>query len=226
MASLRSALRRLTTRRHSTRSVLAYRMVVLGKTGVGKTAIISQFRQRELKEDESTYNIERAVFKTHNALLSLDIVDTAGIHRAFPMLEFSICKSDAFMLVYSVDDQESFEMMQRLRHEIIELKMDKDVPIVVVANKQDLPDDEKAVPCNAAEYLIRRKWRHGYVEASSFNYDQVCEAFKQIVRQLTRNVSLTPVLKRRSPSVAGPAPGPQRSSFITFLRGLLKKRDV
>ncbi|XP_067656242.1 ras-related protein Rap-1A-like [Haliotis asinina] len=221
MASLLSALQRLTCRHTSTRAVLNYRVTVFGKAGVGKTAIISQFRQ--VKEDESANNIERSVFKTHNAILTLDIVDASGIHGLFPMLRLSICKSDAFMLVYSVGDQDSFERMQRLRHEIIELKMDKDVPIVFVANKQDLPDDEKVVPCNRAEYLIRRKWRHGYVEASSFNYDQVCEAFKQVVRQLTRNVSLTPVLKRRSPSVPERPAGSQWRTFTSLFRGFFRR---
>ncbi|XP_046325708.1 ras-related protein Rap-2a-like [Haliotis rufescens] len=201
---------------------MSCRVAVLGTRHVGKTAIISQFRQKDLKDDMSIYDIQREVFKTHNARLHLDIVDASGIYRAFPMLKSSIINCDAFMLVYSVDDQDSFEVMQRLRHEIIELKMDKNVPIVFVANKQDLPDDKKVVSSKSAEYLIRRKWRHGYVEASSSNYDQVCEAFKQIVRQMTPNVSLTPVLKKRKAS----APEQEQRGLPPLLNRLLKRGSI
>ena len=42
---------------------------------------------------------------------------------------------DALMLVYSLDSQESFKEVERLREEIIDKR--KNVTIVIVANKTD-----------------------------------------------------------------------------------------
>ena len=45
----------------------------------------------------------------------------------------------AFILVYAIDDTESFDKVSSLREEIIRLKGD-DVPIMVVGNKTDIPE--------------------------------------------------------------------------------------
>lgn len=51
------------------------------------------------------------------------------------MRDLAIRSGDAFLLVYSVDDQSSYDEMIRLKDLIYELRGENMPPIVVVANK-------------------------------------------------------------------------------------------
>ena len=51
------------------------------------------------------------------------------------MRDLAIRSADAFLLVYAVDDQDSYEEVIRLKDLIFELRGDNVVPTCVVANK-------------------------------------------------------------------------------------------
>lgn len=97
------------------------RIVVLGAANVGKSALIQQFlydrflpRYRKTVEDlyMAEYNF------SSGASLTLEILDTAGAFEFPAMRALSISNGNAFLLVYSVDNEESFEEVKRLRKEV------------------------------------------------------------------------------------------------------------
>lgn len=59
------------------------------------------------------------------------------------MRDLAIRSADAFLLVYAVDDQDSYEEVIRLKDLIFELR-DNVPPVVVVANKTGKPQQEKS----------------------------------------------------------------------------------
>ncbi|XP_061666545.1 dexamethasone-induced Ras-related protein 1-like [Syngnathoides biaculeatus] len=124
-----------------------YRMVILGSTKVGKTAIVSRFLNGRFDE-QYTPTIEdfhRKVYSIKGDVYQLDILDTSGNHPFPAMRRLSILTGDVFILVFSLDNRDSFHEVQRLKRQIYEtksclknkMKENLDVPLVICGNKGD-----------------------------------------------------------------------------------------
>jgi hypothetical protein len=107
---------------------------------------------------------------------------------------------DAFALVYSIDNSESFEEIKRLRETIIQVKGEPQPPIVVVGNKSDLPEDVRAVKIELAECECI-DWDHGFVECSAKNNENIVNIFSSMLIQarLKGALNVTQVLSSNSP---------------------------
>ncbi|XP_076843283.1 dexamethasone-induced Ras-related protein 1-like [Brachyhypopomus gauderio] len=124
-----------------------HRMVILGSTKVGKTAIISRFLNERF-DDQYTPTIEdfhRKFYRIRGELYQLDILDTSGNHPFPAMRRLSILTGDVFILVFSLESKDSFQEVQRLKRQIFETKSclknktkeNVDVPLVICGNKCD-----------------------------------------------------------------------------------------
>lgn len=119
----------------------------MGAAKVGKTSLISQFLYGTFTEKykrtvEEMHHEEFCVSGVH---LTLDILDTSGSYEFPAMRALSITSADAFILVYSIVDANTFEDVRLIRDQIIETKGTTEVPIVVVGNKFDLANDKREV---------------------------------------------------------------------------------
>lgn len=85
----------------------------------------------------------------------VDILDTCGNPQFPAMRRLSIANANAFLFVYSIDCERSFETVKRNFEEVREQREDYQVlPIVVAGNKLDLPPDHRRVTVeDASEWL-------------------------------------------------------------------------
>lgn len=124
----------------------------MGAAKVGKSAIINQFLYNTFtpKYKRTVEEMHHGDFNVSGIQLTLDILDTSGSYEFPAMRDLSIKSADAFILVYDVNDANTFLEVKTLRAQILSTK--GAVPIVVVGNKVDLVDSEQEVPLQLLEF--------------------------------------------------------------------------
>ncbi|XP_050394870.1 ras-related protein rapA-like [Patella vulgata] len=176
-----------------------FRIVVMGAAAVGKSSIISQFLYERFVSEykETIEELHRGEYSVKGTQLVLDILDTAGAHSFPAMRKLAIATSNAFILVYSVNDDTSFDEVIAMREQIIAERDDENVPIVIVANKTDVLEEKRIISRETAEMLVSVEWGNGYIEASAKDNINIVGIFKEILRQSKVQCSLSPAVKRR-----------------------------
>ncbi|XP_047434906.1 RASD family member 3 [Mugil cephalus] len=182
------------------------RLVFLGAAGVGKSALIHRFL-RDRFEHKYTRTVEELHVLEYDNLAStgktrLEILDTSGSYSFPAMRQLRIRNSDAFALVYAVDDAASFEEVRRLRDEILELRGDKSAPITVVGSKADLTEAEgRVVPAVGAMATVEGEWDANFVEASARTGGNAVGVFSALLQQVNVPHRLSPAVLRRRDTI-------------------------
>ncbi|EKV12951.1 hypothetical protein PDIG_31780 [Penicillium digitatum PHI26] len=97
-------------------------------------------------------------------------------------------QGQGFLLVFSITSTSSLNELSELREQIIRIKDDENVPIVIVGNKSDLEED-RAVP-RARAFGLSQKWGNApYYETSARRRANVNEVFVDLCRQIIRKDS-------------------------------------
>ena len=174
------------------------RLVFLGAAGVGKTALIRRFLQDsfEPKHRRTVEELHSKEYEISGIKVTIEIMDTSGSYSFPAMRKLSIQNSDAFALVYAIDDPESLEAVKSLRDEILEVKEDKFTPIVVVGNKTDR-EGERQVSGEDVLSTVELDWNNSFLEASAKENENVAELFRELLQQANLPVCLSPALRRR-----------------------------
>ena len=105
------------------------RIVVLGSSGVGKSAIVMQYVRGVFIESYDP-TLEDSFTKTisfggHYEPINVEILDTAGTDQFAAMRDMYIGNGDVFLLVYSVDSKASFNEACSLYNRIKSIKNKK-----------------------------------------------------------------------------------------------------
>ncbi|KAJ1174051.1 hypothetical protein NDU88_005875 [Pleurodeles waltl] len=186
----------------------SYRMVVLGASRVGKTAIVGRFLNGRF-EEQYTPTIEdfhRKVYHIRGDVYQLDILDTSGNHPFPATRRLSILTGDVFILVFSLDNRESFEEVKRLRNQILEVKScvkDKAkepgaFPMVICGNKSDRAEGHRRqVRLDEAEHLVAGDENGAYLEISAKKNTNVDEMFRVLLGLAKLPHEMSPALHRR-----------------------------
>nr|XP_019964906.1 PREDICTED: GTP-binding protein Rhes-like [Paralichthys olivaceus] len=185
------------------------RLVLLGAAGVGKSALICRFLHNRF-EHEYMRTVEEFHVLEYNTAdsgkMRLEILDTTGSYSFPAMRELCIRHSDAFALVYAVDDPGSFQEVRRLRDEILELRGGKSAPITVVGNKSDLTEAEgRELLAADAMSTVEGEWDANFVEASARTGENTVGVFRALLQQVELPHRLSPALSRRRDTLPRPA---------------------
>ncbi|XP_052815255.1 ras-related protein Rap-2a-like [Mya arenaria] len=174
-----------------------FRVVVMGTAGVGKSSIISKFMHDKFTEShkETIEELHRHRMRFESVSVDIDILDTSGSHQFPAMRKLAIATGDAFLLVFSGNDPESFETVKQLRDEIREQKQKGQYSIVVVANKTDLNIEEKHSHA-VTESVVCMDWGEKFVTTSAKTGDNIDIVFQALEHEIRERITL--VKKRLS----------------------------
>jgi Ras-related protein Rap-1A len=114
----------------------------------------------------------------------LEILDTAGTEQFTAMRDLYMKNGQGFVLVYSITAQSTFNDLPDLREQILRVKDQDTVPMVLVGNKCDL-EDERSVGKEQGQTLAK-SWGCQFMESSAKAKINVNEIFYDLVRQINR----------------------------------------
>ncbi|XP_052816621.1 ras-related protein Rap-2b-like [Mya arenaria] len=168
-----------------------FRVVVMGTGGVGKSSIISKFMNDKFTEihKETIEELHRHRMRFDSVSVEIDILDTAGSLQFPAMRKLAIATGDAFLLVFSANNPESFETVKHLRDEIREQKQKGQYSIVVIANKTDL-DTEDSHSHAVTESVVCMDWEEKFITTSAKTGDNIDIVFQTLENKIRERITL------------------------------------
>ena len=167
-----------------TSDVIELKLAVLGQTLVGKSALTYRFISDKFPTENDTtiedqYKINTTIDE-HNC--RLEILDTAGQDDYQSMLDTWINFAEGFVLVYSIDDRESFESLKDKYDRVVKNKSDDVYSVIIVGNKCDLEDKRKVTKEEGESYAKSKGV--DFMEVSALKTINVKETFVKLAHNL------------------------------------------
>ncbi|XP_040823010.1 ras-like protein family member 11B [Ochotona curzoniae] len=122
------------------------KIAVLGASGVGKTALVVRFLTKRFIGDyeRNAGNLYSRQVQVDGETLAIQVQDTPGVQVHEDSLSCSeqlnrcIRWADAVVIVFSITDHKSYELIGQLHQHVRQLHLGARLPMALVANKADL----------------------------------------------------------------------------------------
>lgn len=160
------------------------KVVMLGDSGVGKTSILIQLREKTFKR-MATPTVGAGVFDrtitTANGPVHLKIWDTAGEERYKAFTGLYSREAMAGVVVFDVTDEKSFESLDSWI-QVLKENADENVKIFIAGNKTDLGEMREITTDKANAFAMDRGCE--YYEVSAKTSENVDVLFLEIAKQI------------------------------------------
>ncbi|XP_050667792.1 ras-like protein family member 10B isoform X1 [Leptidea sinapis] len=191
------------------------KVVLLGAPAVGKTSIIQQFVWSDFTEEYLPTERKHTFYPSviiNEHLYEIKITDVPVIPY-FPVNSYyewthyrfyGLRNATAYILVFDLSNVDTFQYIRTLRDQMVESRDMRNVPVLVVGNKQDLLCSSTPSASSGLQQLamaesacgdsrekrrnivnlVRKHWKCGYIECSAkFNW-RVIAVFKELMEMI------------------------------------------
>eukprot|EP01060_Flectonema_neradi_P040154 TRINITY_DN905_c0_g1_i1.p1 TRINITY_DN905_c0_g1~~TRINITY_DN905_c0_g1_i1.p1 ORF type:complete len:363 (+),score=69.30 TRINITY_DN905_c0_g1_i1:98-1186(+) len=166
------------------------KVLMIGAGGVGKSCLSVKYVQGRFNEnyDPSILDTYRKEVAFNGEFTPVIVIDVAGQEEYTQLRDCYHKKSDGFIVVYSVDDRDSFQEVEKRRNEVLLARGDDAlVPMILVGNKCDL-NEQRQVTKEEGERLAKTWYGNDvsipFFETSAKDNNNIDEVFHQIIRQI------------------------------------------
>jgi small GTP-binding protein len=169
-------------------STSIYKVVIVGTSGIGKTAILHRLVEGAfLDESQPTIGVEFKSFECRTAsdLIRLNIWDTAGQEKFRSVSKAYFRNAVGAVLVFSLSDRGSFEALDGWLNDIHSLCA-PNAALLFLGNKSDLRDG-RVVAASEAQLFAQRHTLE-YIETSALNATNITETFVRLANAIHEKV--------------------------------------
>lgn len=168
--------------------VPTYKVVVVGSSGVGKTAIVQRLIDNTFIEDtQSTVGVEFKSFSVESDgfVCKLSIWDTAGQEKFRSVSKAYFRNAVGAVLVFALDDIDSFQELNGWINDLTSLAA-PNAAILLVGNKADLTEKRSITENEALDFA--KRYNVEYIEASAKDGQNVKETFTRLAKIITDKI--------------------------------------
>ena len=160
------------------------KIAVLGKGVVGKSSLTYRFINYDAPKDhdptiedryKSSLNIDGKDYE-------VEILDTAGEEDYQNMIDMWISFGEGFLLVFAINDKESFDLLKLKHTRVLKGKHGAKCPILLIGNKQDLENERQVTYSEAKQQA--EAWGIEYMETSAKTNFNCKEAFEKLAQKI------------------------------------------
>lgn len=162
-----------------------YKIVVIGKSAVGKSAIMIRFTDDRFVENYLTtigVDFKFRSLKLNNITFRLQIWDTAGQEKYQSITKTFYKGANAVLLVFDLTSKKSFEEMKNIWLEEAYKSCDPDVQFVILGNKMDLVNDREVLKSDVENFVEGKDIL--YFETSAKSGENVEKAFFKLTEKI------------------------------------------
>ena len=152
---------------------------VLGKSTVGKTSLIKELMGQPDADvgDQKEFTLNLRINEVDFELILIE--------RTFEDIEIEQMNSvDGFMMVYSVDDQDSFFELKKKHQEIVKNRGTHKFHLLVVGNKGEILEGRKIKREEGERYA--NETNSDFYETSAVKHNNVRESFLHLSQSILR----------------------------------------
>ena len=163
-----------------------FNVSILGESKVGKTSMIHSLKGYEFDPHQiATIGVDDFTdeAKFENREYRFKIFDTAGQERYKCISTNTIQLADGFLIVFSVTDKKSFELLDQWIKNIDDSVDIKSKILILAGNKADIDDDEREVSREEAENYAKSN-NILYFETSAKSGLNIKEVFNKLYEDI------------------------------------------
>ena len=101
------------------------------------------------------------------------------------MMDMWISFGEGFLLVFAINEKESFELLKAKHERVIKGKHGVKCPILLVGNKHDLAEERQVTQDEANQ--LAQQWGIEYIETSAKTNFNCKEAFERLAHKIVQS---------------------------------------